>query len=703
MQSKVTETVQLGGVELTLETGEIARQAHGAVVVREGRSFLLATVVAEAAPRPGQDFFPLTVEYREKMAAGGRIPGAYGRREGRISDREVLTSRLIDRTLRPLFAEGFRCDTQVMVTVYGADEVSDLESLALIAASAALHVSDLPFDGPVGGLRLSRVDGQIVALARPGERRRADLDFIVSASRDGLVMVEGEAAAVPDEAVLDALDAANEAIQPLLDALDRLRARCGKDKRAHAVPARDPGLAEAVRQAAEAALHEALAVDDKHGRRAAIDEVRHRVKADLAATAAERGEDAGEIGAAFEALLHHVMRARILDGHRIGGRAMDAVRDIAIRVGLLESNHGSALFTRGETQALVSVTLGGEKDALDYDTVGGRESDPFMLHYNFPPFSVGEARPNRGPGRREIGHGNLARRALAAVLPDQRAFPYTLRIVSDITESNGSSSMATVCGGCLALMDAGVPVREPVAGIAMGLIAEGDRRVVLSDILGDEDHLGDMDFKVAGTASGVTAVQLDNKLGSLPREVFTQAIAQARRGLTHILGEMGKALGAPRAEVAAHAPQVATMKIDPKKIGAVIGSGGSTIKDIQGSTRTRIDIAEDGSVRIFGQDAEGVRAAMRRIEGVTLELTQGAVYVATVVSIKDFGCFVRIGEHEGLVHVSELEEGRVANVSDVVSVGDEVLIRVTGTDNRGRLQLSRRAALGVPRSEARNA
>jgi polyribonucleotide nucleotidyltransferase len=691
------EEVRVGEAVLTLETGRIARQAHGALVVRHGRSFVLATAVGEKG-RDAGDFFPLTVEYRERLAAGGRIPGGYGRREGRITDREVLTSRLIDRTLRPLFPKGFRDEVQVLVTVFSADPESDLEGLGLIAAAGAVHLSDLPFNGPVAGLRLIRRETRFVPLPAPAERPLASLDLVVSTSREGLVMVEGEADRIGDEELIEALDVAGEHIGAVLDAFDRLREKAGRPKRAWTPPAPDAELLAAVRDVATDLIHAALAVDDKAGRRAALADAEALVIAEVGLGDPTREK---AVAGLYEAEVKHIARLRILDGKRIGGRPLDAVRPIECEVGLLQSCHGSALFTRGETQAIVSATLGTRRDQQDVETVQGMQQERFLLHYNFPPYSVGEVRAVKGPGRREIGHGNLALRALVPVLPDAKAWPYTMRVVSDITESNGSSSMATVCGGCLALVDAGVPLKEPVAGIAMGLIGEGGRTAVLSDILGDEDHLGDMDFKVAGTAQGITAVQMDNKLGSLPRDVLARALAQAGEGRRHILAIMHRALAAVGAESAS--ARHAYLRVNPARIGAIIGSGGSNIRELQESTRTRIDVQDDGSVLIFGADERGTREAVKRIQKVALELRKDGLYVGEVVSVKEFGCFVRIADHEGLVHVSELDRQRVESVESVVRPGEEILVRVLGVDERGRLKLSRKAALGESKLDALNA
>ena len=677
----ITETVTLGDASITFEVGRLARQAHGAVAVYEGRAMVLATVVS-AAPREGLDFFPLTVDYRERMAAAGRIPGSFGRREGRITDQETLASRLIDRSLRPLFPKGYRGDTQVIVTVYSAEKDSDLPALGLLAAAAALHVSDVPFSGPVATTRLSTLGQRIVPMARAKGRRSASLDLMLAVGRDGLIMLEAAAESVPEETILAAIDAGIAALEPVLDSMDRLREMAGKPKRAHkaSTTASTPPTPELL-----AAVRTALAIPDRGARDAAL-------------SAARAAADAG-----IEATIARTIRAETVAGRRIGGRGFDEVRPIDCEVGLLKGTHGSAVFTRGETQALVTTTLGTADEGLTSETIFGRVQQPFILHYNFPPFSVGDVRPMRGPGRREIGHGTLAWRALMPVMPDKSAFPYTVRLTSDITESNGSSSMATVCGGSLALMDAGVPLSAPVAGIAMGLVFEDDRVAILSDILGDEDHHGDMDFKVAGTADGVTALQLDNKLGAIPRGVLAQALEQARVGRLAILEEMAAVLAEPRPQVKEGAPQFARISIPKSLVGAVIGAGGKTVQELQSRTGTRIDVTKDGSVKIYGRSADGVRDAREHIEGLSLVLKHHGLYVAQVVALKEYGLFVRIGPHEGLVHVSELGAGGGEEGSAPYGVGDELLIRVIGVDNRGRVRLSGKAAEGAARADALNA
>ncbi len=695
----VTETVRVGDEEIILETGKIAKQAHGAVVVRHKKTMILATVVC-AHGQQTADFFPLTVEYREKMAAGGKIPGNYFRREGRISEREILTSRLIDRSLRPLFPKGFSTETQVAVTVYSADAQSDLEGLGVIAAAAALQISDVPFDGPVAGLRLLRRNGRFRPLPNPAEAQLpdCDMDLVISQSRAGVVMLEGSALVVPDEALIQAIEAAGQFIAPILNGIEALQRAIGKEKKPFTKPEENPELDEAVRLAGEEKLHQAMSEPQKHPRHEAIEKARAEV---IEALQSET-YTAQAIGASFDHLTKQVARARILNGQRMDGRKLDEVRPITCEVGLLPANHGSALFTRGETQALVSATLGGIKDCQEFETLFGTEEDHFLLHYNFPPFSVGEVRAQKGPGRREIGHGNLARRALKGVMPSITSYPYTVRVCSDITESNGSSSMATVCGGCLALLNAGVPLKAPVAGIAMGLVGEGDRYAILTDILGDEDHLGDMDFKVAGPLEGITAVQMDNKLGSLPRELFKSALAQAAAGRKHILSVMQPTIDAQTGKTPEHAPRNMTVQITPSRIGQLIGPGGRTLQAIQAKTSAKIEVQADGSVVVMGKGEASARDAVRMIQDISIELEKGGLYMADVVSIKEFGAFVRIAEHEAMIHISDLAEGRVESVASVLQVGQRILVRVMGADEKGRLKLSRKAALNESELSAKN-
>jgi len=677
-----TESFLLGEAEITLETGRIARQADGAVLLRHGRTVLLATVVAAGAPVPGVDFVPLTVEYREKTAAAGRIPGNFFRRETRPGEPEVLVSRLIDRSLRPLFPTGWTVETQVLVTVYSAENGSDPAGLAILAAAAALQVSDIPFQGPVAGLRILRRGGKLVLLPDEAEGRLADLDLVLAATPSGLVMVEGEASGVPEAAILAALDAGTAALAPAWAALERLGA--GRTRRAVPTVAAAP-VAE-VDALVGAEVDAALVLTGKGERRAALAAVRAEVRGALGVAALP----------AVDAVIKARARAAILAGRRADGRGHADVRPITCETGTLPACHGSALFTRGETQVLVSGTLGGQRDAQDVERLFGMTRDRFLLHYNFPSFSVGEVGGKPGPGRREIGHGNLARRAVAAVLPTESSYPFTLRVVSDVTESNGSSSMATVCGATLALIDAGVPLTAPVAGVAMGLVREGDQVAVLTDILGDEDHLGDMDFKVAGTAEGITAIQLDNKLGSLPRSVLDQALSQAREGRLHILAAMQPAIDALGGRVPEHTPRHERVRINPGRIGLLVGPGGKNLQQIQGRTGARIEVNQDGTVMIMGRDRASTREAARAVQAISIELVKGGLYMGTVQSVKDFGAFVRIAEHDGLVHISELGGRTVAE-------GESLLVRVLGADDKGRLKLSHRAADGASALEALNA
>ncbi|MCU0863176.1 MAG: polyribonucleotide nucleotidyltransferase [Planctomycetes bacterium] len=686
-----TATVRIAGTEITFETGRIARQAQGAVLARSGDNVVLATVTAATAPKPGQDFFPLTVEYREKFSAAGRIPGGYGRREGRISDHEVLISRLIDRTLRSLFPDEWKSEVQVQVQVFSAEPTSDLESLSLLAACAALHVSPVPANGPAGGLRIQRVHGQWLAFAGKSQREFADLEFSVGVGPDGLVMLEGGALEASEQDAVAAIAQATEWIQRCHRAFDELRAAGGQPK----WPLPPPPVLPALPETTLAALRAALQVTQKAERRAGIA---------AAEVAWLQSLPADQIAAAKQAYGHAVWtetrELALASGRRLDGRSTTEIRPIWSEVGLLPRAHGSALFTRGETQAIVSCTLGSPDDAQRLDNLadhGG--SERFLLHYNFPPYSVGEIRPLRGPGRREIGHGSLARRGLCAVLPGMSDFPFTIRIEAEITESNGSSSMATVCGGTMAMLHAGVPLAQPVAGIAMGLISDGSRHAVLSDILGDEDHLGDMDFKVVGTARGITAIQLDNKLGGLPAAVLEQALAQARTGRLHILAAMATTIAAPAAP-SRFVPQAMRIAIMPDAIGALIGARGANIKAITESTGARVSVDDNGEVLIYATDqnsAQRARLMVLRSAGV---LKIGRCYRGTVTGVKDFGAFVKINAaNEGLVPIEELDRQPVRHAGDIAREGEEMIVAVLGADDRGRLRLSRKQALGVDEAQ----
>jgi polyribonucleotide nucleotidyltransferase len=695
-------TLLLGDAPLAIETGRLAAQAAGAVWLRQGRTALLVAVAREEEPvaAAGRDFFPLTVEYREKLAGAGRIPGGFLRREARATSRETLAARLIDRSLRPHFPEGFRCETQVLATLHSFDPAGDPEVAAMTGASMALMISDIPWEGPIAGVRVIVREGVPHVWPTHEECQGASLDLVVAVSRDGLVMVEGEGGETPEEQVLAALDAAMEASRPLLDIQDEMRRAIGRAKQEVAASSEDAVRRARIEEILRPRMDGVFATRGKRARRDALD--RAIAETVLAVAGPEPVPD-GAIAAAralAEEVAREEIRRRALNGQRLDGRGPEEIRVISGETACLPGAHGSALFTRGETQALVTCTLGTAADEQMVEDPFGLHRERFLLHYNFPSFSVGEVRPLRGPGRREIGHGNLARRALAAVLPTSDAFPYTIRVESEILSSNGSSSMASICGGTLALMDAGVPLRCPVAGIAMGLIAEGDRTVILSDILGDEDHLGDMDFKVAGTETGVTALQLDNKLGSLPRAVLAQALEQARRGRGHILGEMRRICAEPRREPPVQAPRVSVLRIRPVRIRDLIGPGGRHIQGIQQATGVKIDIADDGRVQIFGPPGARLREAEAQVRRYAGTPSIGRVYRGRVTGVKDFGCFVEIFHGiEGLVPIEELDEGRVESVASVARLGDEMRVRLLGVTREGKLQLSRRAALKADPSE----
>jgi polyribonucleotide nucleotidyltransferase len=696
-----TREIRVQDRTFRIEWGRIARQANGAVLVGEGETLVLVTVVAAEEPREGTDFFPLTVEYRERFSAIGRFPGGYRKREGQAGEHEILTSRLIDRSIRPLFPDGYRCEVQLLATVLACAPNGDPGILGIIGAAAALQISDIPWEGPVAAARVARTpEGGVMIYPSREERDGSTLDMVVTLGRDGLVMVEGQARELSEGDLLETLAATAERLAPLIRLLEELRAE-GKPKRSFLAPPSDDGLRGTVRQTAEDAIRAAVTIAEKAARREAIHAAREAVLAALAPRFEHRET---EISAAFDDLLQECFRGNVLESQRrADGRGTRDIRPITCEVGWIPRVHGSALFTRGETQALVVCTLGTGSDEQEVEGLHGVRRDAFQLYYRFPSYSVGEVRPLRAPGRREIGHGNLARRALEPVLPSRERFPYTVKIESEITSSNGSSSMASVCGGCLALMDAGVPILRPVAGIAMGLIREGDRVAVLSDILGDEDHLGDMDFKVAGTEKGVTAVQLDNKVGALPFDLLDRALEQAREGRMHILGEMAKALPRPRAELSPNAPRVAFLKIGVHRIRDLIGSGGRVIQALQADTQTKVDVSDDGTVRIYALDAASLKLAVRRVHDLTDEPEIGRVYRGVVTGVKEFGVFVRLFEGiEGLVHASELAHGPIQDPSQVAAEGDEMVVRVLGTD-RGKIRLSRRQAMDVPESEIANA
>ena len=677
------------GRSLSIETGRMAKQAGGAAVISYGETVVLVTVVASTSPREGVDFFPLTVDYQERTFAAGKIPGGFFKREGRPSEREILTSRLVDRALRPLFPDGFFCETQVVASVLSVDRENDADTVALIGASAALQVSDIPFRGPIAGVRIGRLHGALTVNPLQSQFAASDINLFVAAGRDAIVMVEGGGRSVPEEEMLAALFLAQEAARPVLDAQDEIARVVGKQKRSLVVVPPDTTLIGRVHDLAADKLRAAFVIAAKHERGAAVAAAKQEVKTALAEEYAGREK---EVGTVLEELESETLRALVVrESRRVDGRGLADVRPISCEVNVLPRTHGSALFTRGETQALVVATLGTASDEQKVDALIGEQYKKFMLHYNFPPFSVGEVRPLRGPGRREIGHGALAERALQAVLPGESEFPYTVRIVSEILESNGSSSMATVCGGTLSLMDAGVPIKAPVAGIAMGLIKEGEEIRVLSDILGDEDHLGDMDFKVAGTAQGITALQMDIKISGVTREIMQQALYQAKEGRLHILTQMAQALAAPRPEVAENAPRIVTLKVKPDKIREIIGPGGKMIRSIIEETGVKIDVEDDGTVYVSSQDGDSMTKAVDRINRITAEAEVGRVYKGTVRKVVDFGAFVEIlPGTDGLLHISQIGPGRVRRVADVLKEGDEIMVKVLEIDRQGKIRLSQR-------------
>ena len=682
-----------GAATLTIETGVMAKQASGAVTVRCGETMVLVTAVGTTDQRVGIDFIPLTVDYMEKFYGVGRIPGNFFRREvGRPSEKETLTSRLIDRPCRPLFPKTWNYETQVIATALSVDENYDPDILAMIGASAALEISDVPFKGPIAGARVVSTAGQLVVNPTQAQVEAADMNLIVACSKDAVVMVEGGAKQHSEAEILEAIFLVHSELQPILEMQEEFKAAVGKPKREAPVKERNEVLIALIREKYEAPSREALTIAAKLERHAKFDEVIAQALTDLAE---EYPDSAGEIKAAFHDLESDIMRGMIVkDKKRLDGRAFNEVRPIATDIGILPRAHGSSLFTRGETQALGVATLGTSYDDQRLDSVIGDSTKRFMLHYNFPPFCVGEARMLRAPGRREIGHGALAERAIKAVLPEEEDFPYTLRVVSEVLESNGSSSMATVCAGSMALMDAGVPIKAPVAGVAMGLVVEGDEVAVLTDIIGDEDHLGDMDFKITGTAEGVTAVQMDIKITGVTKEIMARALDQAREARLHILGKMAETISTHREEVSKYAPKTTTIQINPEKIKDVIGPGGKVIKSIQAETESRIEIEDSGKVTIYALDSESANAAVQAVKRLTQEPEVDQVYMGRVVKIMDFGAFVEIlPGTDGLVHISQLANERVQKVSDVVSEGDEILVKVLGIDKQGKIRLSRKAVL----------
>ena len=687
----IKKSFQYGNHTVTLETGEIARQANGAVMVNMSDTVVLVTAVAEAEARAGRDFFPLTVNYQERNYAAGKIPGGFFRREGRPSEKETLTSRLIDRPLRPLFPKGFTNEVQVIATVMSLNEDVDPDIPSLLGASAALALSGVPFNGPIGAARVGYIDGHYLLNPTLVELDDSLLDLVVAGTENAVLMVESEAQELPEDIMLGAVMFGHEQMQTAIQAIREMAAEANVVPWTWEAPTRDESLIGAVREAAEAPLREAFQIPEKLIRRDAVAMVHQRAVEQLADKESELWS-AAQIGEVLAKLEKEIVRGQIIQGQtRIDGRDTRTVRPISIRTGMLPRTHGSVLFTRGETQAIVVTTLGTNRDAQVVDAIEGEYRDTFMLHYNFPPYCVGETGMVGSPKRREIGHGRLAKRGVQALMPTMDEFPYVVRVVSEITESNGSSSMASVCGTSLALMDAGVPIRSAVAGIAMGLIKEGDNFAVLTDILGDEDHLGDMDFKVAGTSGGVTALQMDIKIDGITREIMQAALAQAQEGRLHILEQMNKAISAPRQEMSDFAPRIITVRINPEKIRDVIGKGGVTIRAITEETGATVDIDDDGTVRIACVDKAAGDEALRRIEEITADVEIGRVYEGKVVRIMDFGAFVSIlPGRDGMVHISQITEARVENINEYLSVGDQVKVKVLEVDKQGRIRLSMR-------------
>jgi polyribonucleotide nucleotidyltransferase len=687
----IKKTFQYGNHTVTLETGEIARQADAAVIVNMSDTVVLVTAVGRREAKPDQHFFPLTVNYQEKTYAAGRIPGGFFKREGRPTEKETLVSRLIDRPVRPLFPKGFLNEVQVIATVISANPDVDPDIPAMIGASAALTMSGMPFKGPIAAARVGYKDGNYLLNPTAAELEESSLDLVVAGTENAVLMVESEAKILDEDVMLGAVMYGFESMQTAIQVIKELAAEAGKPAWDWAPPPSDDELTQAVAAQVEAQLGEAYLITDKQERYTRVGALRDAVKESLAGGDSPRWST-DEVKDAFSALESRIVRSRVLAGEaRIDGRDRTTVRDVFVRTGVLPRTHGSALFTRGETQALVTTTLGTGRDAQLIDSLEGDRKEPFMLHYNFPPYCVGETGFMSGPKRREIGHGKLARRGIQAVMPSAEEFPYVIRVVSEITESNGSSSMASVCGTSLALMDAGVPIKAPVAGVAMGLVKEGDRYAVLTDILGDEDHLGDMDFKVAGSADGITALQMDIKIDGITRDIMKDALAQARDARLHILGKMNEVLDRPREEMSDWAPTIVAFKIDPEKIRDVIGKGGSVIRSITEETGASIDIENDGTVRIASVDGEAGREARRRIDLITAEVEVGQIYEGKVARLMDFGAFVTIlPGKDGLVHISQISEERVERVGDKLKEGETVKVKVLEVDRQGRIRLSMR-------------
>ncbi|MCP4682660.1 MAG: polyribonucleotide nucleotidyltransferase [Desulfobacterales bacterium] len=687
-------SIKINDRDLTIETGRVAKQANGSVTVTYGETVVLVTAVSTDEVRVGIDFLPLTVEYQEMSYAGGQIPGNFFRRDmGRPGEKETLTSRLIDRPLRPLFPDNYHFETQVIASVISTDKENDADVLAMIGASAALEISDVPFSGPIAGVRIGRVDGTLITNPTISQQAESDINLIVACNRSGIVMVESGSLFVSESDMIEAIFYAREAMQPMLDMQEELKKEVGRPKRIIPAESTNEELHNKIKEIGTPLLRDVITTSDKMIRQKKSKDVANTI---LDSLAEDYDGKAGEIKEAIHDLEKKMVRKMILEeGKRIDGRSFTEVRPIDCTIGLLPRVHGSALFTRGETQGLVLTTLGTERDEQRMESIYGDSFRSFILHYNFPPYSVGEAKKLGGPGRREIGHGALARRALLPVIPGTDDFKYCIRVVSEILESNGSSSMASVCGGSLSLMDAGVPIKEPVAGVAMGLVSDGSNVAVLTDIIGDEDHYGDMDFKVTGTSNGITALQMDIKIDGITREIMQQALEQAKEGRLHILGEMNKAITKPRDEVSGYAPIISTINIKSEKVRLLIGPGGKTIRDISNASGARIDVDDDGVVTIASPDKECADAAVNMINELFQEAEVGKLYLGKVVKIMDFGAFVEIFPGtDGLVHISQLDRERVNKVTDILKEGDEVLVKVLEVDERGKIRLSRKAALG---------
>ncbi|HMO02136.1 MAG TPA: polyribonucleotide nucleotidyltransferase [Oligoflexia bacterium] len=689
--------INFHGRTFSIETGRIAKQAGGAVLVRYADSIVLVT--ACMGEDKGGDFLPLTIDYIEKTYAAGKIPGGFFKREGKLSEKEILTSRLIDRPCRPLFPEGFGKEVQVLATVLSADDENDTDILSMIGASAALTLSEIPFEGPIAAVRVSKVKDKFIINPTKGDRESAELDLVVAGTRDAIVMVEGGAAEVAESVICEALLFAHREMQSLIDLQSELQKKSGKAKVEFKREERYPEIKSEAEKFLRPELEKACQVAEKLARRSALSELKERLKQKFIKEGEETTEEVAAkqafLDKVFDDQMYNVVREKVFKTDtRIDGRDLTTVRPISIELGFLPRTHGSALFTRGETQAIVVTTLGTESEAQKLDPLFGETSKRFMLHYNFPPFSVGETKPLRGPGRREIGHGALAERAVKAVLPNEKDFPYVIRIVSEVTESNGSSSMATVCGSSLSLMDAGVPIKAAVAGVAMGLMVDGEKTAILTDILGDEDHLGDMDFKVCGTAKGITALQMDIKIKGLKESILTAALDQAKKARLFILDQMNNVIQSARADVSQYAPRITTIKVKPDQVRDVIGSGGKTIRWITETYGVKVDVSDDGNINIAGSDQAQVKAAINYIESITQEPEVGKIYEGIVKKIVEFGAFVEILPGiEGLLHISELAEGRVKRVQDVLSEADRVFVKVLEIEPTGKLRLSRRAAL----------